>query len=292
MISLPLVNNISTTTELPDALDCLDTIVRCANQRRIVVLLDFDGTITPIVSHPHDAVLTGSMRTTLKKLADVCPLAIISGRDALDVCQRVALSGIYCVGNHGFEIIAGGGERIIYQGGLEFLPQLDLAEYDLRAGLSDVMGCEVERKHFAVAVHYRNLSTQHTSEVRIRVDNIKAAHPRLRLTRGKKILELRPDTPWNKGSALNWLMQVMKLDPQRVFAVYVGDDDTDEDAFKVLKNRGVGIAVAACRKHTAARYRLSDVTDVQTFLTQLRQRLREQNPPAVGATAKEKTKDY
>jgi trehalose-phosphatase len=253
--------------ELPDALQHIETIVPIDKNRRLILFLDYDGTLTPIVAHSQEAVLDDKMRATLIALVQLCPIAIISGRDSADLRQRVGINQIYYVGNHGLEFIAPDGNNIIHEQSLGFLPQLDLAAYQLRAALSPIEGCEVERKRFAIAVHYRNVPFQRVSEVKLQVTAMKAAYPTLRLLHGKKILELQPDIPWDKGTALNWLIQAMRLDPQRLVALYLGDDLTDEDAFKVVKHIGVGILVATRRKHTAARYRLSDVNAVHSFLT-------------------------
>jgi trehalose 6-phosphate phosphatase len=262
--------------ELPDALQCIQTIVPHTHNRRLALFLDYDGTLTPIVSQPRQAVLSDAMRATVKQLAELRPVAIISGRNSVDVSRRVALGGIYYVGNHGFEITAPDGANTTYEHVLEFLPQLDLAEYELRASLNTISGCEVERKHFAIAVHYRNVGSKQSSEVKIRVANIKAAHPQLRLSHGKKILELQPNLAWNKGAALHWLIRLMKLDPQHIVPLYIGDDTSDEDAFYEVKSKGVGVLVAAHTRNTAARYRLSNVNGVQRFLERLTEKLRNQ----------------
>jgi len=153
-----------TRTELPSALDHLDDILVLSGNHRIAVFLDYDGTLTAIVARQQDAILAEPMRTALQALSELSPMAIISGRDSMDVRQRVALEKIYYAGNHGFEITVPGGSNLIYENGLGFLPQLDMAEYDLRATLNGIRGCEVERKHFTIAVHYRDVAPKETME--------------------------------------------------------------------------------------------------------------------------------
>lgn len=100
-------------------------------------------------------------------------------------------------------------------------------------------------------------------------------HSGLRMSRGRKVLEVRPDLEWDKGRALTFLMQLMELDrdPDAV-PIYLGDDRTDEDAFRAvadLSPLGFGILVSSVVKPTAARYTLRDPSEVERFLRALAQ---------------------
>jgi trehalose-phosphatase len=213
------------------------------------------------------------MRTTLQHLAEKCPLAVISGRDLADVRERVGISGIYYAGSHGFDIAGPEGQNIVYEKGSEFLPELDTAETQLHAALDHIPGCQVERKRFAIAVHYRRAQTDQLNRIKHVINNVQSEHSRLRLSTGKKIFELQPDIDWNKGKALQWLMQAMQLDKKQIIPLYIGDDVTDEHAFKVVKETGVGILVAEQEKSTAAGYRLRNTSEVQTFLNTMTHKL-------------------
>lgn len=253
---------------LPSALDCLDEIIPRRHQE-LALFLDYDGTLTPIVSHPDDAVLADSMRTTLKRLSGLCDLAIISGRDLADVRERVGIEDIWYAGSHGFDIAAPGGDRTQYQEGTEYLPTLGAAEQALRDELAAFSGCLVERKHFSIAVHYRGLSDDEVPAVKRMVEKIHAKHPGLRLSGGKKILELQPDIDWNKGKALRWVMETLNMDPVRFIPIYIGDDVTDEDAFRELQADGIGILVGQVEQPTRASYCLEDPAAVEEFLNRL-----------------------
>ena len=100
------------------------------------------------------------------------------------------------------------------------------------------------------------------------VDCAAAAHPELRKMAGKKVLELRPDLAWDKGRAIIWLLEILRLDPRDAAALYLGDDITDEDAFRTLREHdiGVGIVVGERPEPTAAQFRLADPGDVRKFL--------------------------
>lgn len=260
------------TQQLPPALDSLDEIL-ARDRRQPALFLDYDGTLTPIVPHPDDAHLSETMRASLQRLTGRCPVAIISGRDLSDVRQRVGIAGIWYAGSHGFDIAGPAGERHEYPQGRDYLPALDAAEQALRNRLGELPGCLVERKRFSIAIHYRQLAEDRLPAVKQAVDEIHTAHPELRLGSGKKLFELQPDLDWDKGKALHWLMQAQGLTSSHALPVYIGDDVTDEDAFRELAEEGVGILVAETVQATLASYRLHDPDQVEQFLKRLGERL-------------------
>jgi alpha,alpha-trehalase len=262
-------NELVSEQDLPSALDVLDEIIPGSNQD-LALFLDYDGTLTPIVDHPDDAVLSHSMRATLQRLSKLCALAIISGRDLADVRERVGIAGLWYAGSHGFDLAGPGNEHTEYHEGIEYLPVLDAAEQRLRQALADVSGCLVERKRFSIATHYRQVTDDQVATLRRVVEETHAAHPELRLASGKKIFELQPDIDWNKGKALCWLMMTLDMDRDRFIPLYIGDDVTDEDAFRELEaGGGIGILVAPADQPTRAAYRLDDPDAVELFLNRL-----------------------
>src|SRR5262245_65261350 len=131
---------------MQSALENIHTIAR--RDDRLAVFLDYDGTLTPIVSRPEDAWLPDAMRQTLRSLAARLPVAILSGRDLDDVRGRVHVDGIVYAGSHGFDIAGAGGLR--RELGPAYLPVLDAAETDLRGMLDEIPGAQVERTHLSV----------------------------------------------------------------------------------------------------------------------------------------------
>ncbi len=243
---------------------------------RPAVFLDYDGTLTPIVEHPDLAMLSSSMRKALEDLAAVTTVAIVSGRDADDVIGKVGVRGLYYAGSHGFDIRTPSGEAAGSDDMAQFaayLPALDDVEEELEAALEDVPGANVERKRFAVAVHYRQVAESHHATVAAVVDEIAPEYQTLRVTGGKMIFEFRPNFDWDKGRALAWLLEEMGLDHEGVVPVYIGDDETDEDAFRVLQGRGVGIVVGDEDRPSLASYVLNDTEAVRRFLTELHGRI-------------------
>jgi trehalose-phosphatase len=250
---------------IPSALEHVQEIARRGD--RLAVFLDYDGTLTPIVSHPEDALLSESMRQTLQSLAARVPVAILSGRDLDDVRGRVYVDGIIYTGSHGFDIAGAGGLR--RELGAAYLPVLDAAESELREALDEIPGAQLERKHFSVAAHYRNVNENDAFRVALAADAVAARHRELRRIDGKKVCELLPDIDWNKGKAVLWLLEALELEHRNALPIYIGDDRTDEDAFSALEKRGIGILVTEQQQVTAANYWLNNPEEVERFLREL-----------------------
>ena len=255
---------------LPSALDHLDDLMTLAADKQMIVFLDYDGTLTPIVPRPEDANLSHSMHNTLAALAHTLPVAVVSGRDLYDVQQRVNIDQLYYAGSHGFDIAGPQGFHAEQPFAATFLPDLDRAEAALQHHVGPIMGAQVERKRFAIAIHYRRVEPAQVNEVRSAVITVSGTCPNLRLSGGKKLFELRPAVDWHKGKALFWLMEIMGLDGDNCLPIYIGDDVTDEDAFQAIRNVGIGILVSdTLVVQTAARYRLADVNAVASYLERL-----------------------
>jgi trehalose 6-phosphate phosphatase len=250
---------------LPSALEHVSEIA--GGNRHLAVFLDYDGTLTPIVSQPEKALLSDSMRQTLQALATRASVAILSGRDLDDIRNRVAIDGIVYAGSHGFDIA--GPRGLQRQEGTEFLPALDVAEKELRERLADSAGTLIERKRFSIAVHYRKVMESDFPKLERAVSEVAARHRELRRIDGKKVYELLPDIDWDKGKAVLWLLETLGLERADVRPIYIGDDQTDEDAFRALGQFGVGILVTEKPRHTAASYSLKDPREVDRFLRKL-----------------------
>lgn len=254
---------------LPSALESFADISRQAEGKRLAVFLDYDGTLTPIVDTPEQAVMAEEVRKTVQELARHCPVGIISGRDLEDVRDKVRIDSIFYAGSHGFDIAGPKGVLSEHVVGEDFLPALDKAEKNLSRQLGSVPGLLVERKKFAIAIHYRLVEPDKVAEVATVVDDIAARYPTLRKSSGKKIIELLPRMDWHKGKALFSLLNALQLDGDEVLPLYIGDDVTDEDAFKALADRGIGIVVQGDSNETAAAFGLGDPDEVRRFLLEL-----------------------
>eukprot|EP00775_Hariotina_reticulata_P009792 gene9792-9950_t len=190
------------------------------------------GTLTPIVNNPDNALLSPQMRDTVRQVAHLFPTAIISGRgrDKDDHSNATP---------HNFQAAA------------EFRPMIDQLYQDLCARLQDIPGASVEHNNFCVSAHFRNCASDSWQRVVLAVNDSVAAQPgQLHVTRGRKVLEIRPMSD--------------------VMPIYIGDDKTDEDAFHALQGHsGIGILVSTRVKPTAAAFTVRDPDEVAAFLKML-----------------------
>jgi alpha,alpha-trehalase len=242
------------------------------DDHRLALFLDYDGTLTPIVRRPEDARLSDQMRSLLGQLAGQFTVAIVSGRDRHDVQRKVQVPNLVYAGSHGFDIQGPQDLQLQQQDAQQAIPELDAAQGRLQQQLAGIGGSRVERKRFSIAVHYREVA-EPEGEARVEqvVDRVRDEFPALRKTSGKKIFELQPNVPWDKGAAVLWLREALGLDQADVPVIYIGDDTTDEDAFRALRLRGAGIgmAVAPAGHPTQAIYYLRDCDEVYQFLKYL-----------------------
>jgi len=258
------------TTE--HALTQVDEIARHLTRQPHVICLDYDGTLTPIRPSPPEAVLGEDMRAAVVKLAQQSPVAIVTGRQLSDARQMVDIDVIYAA-SHGFELkfphepAQSYGPAEAYRGAIE--DTADSAEQ----GASDISGVMIERKPFSTAVHFRQTAPEDMPKVSKLVAELQEQHPGLRVLRGKKVSEFQPHIDWDKGRAVALLAERLEVPLEGV--LYIGDDTTDEDAFRTIAGKGVSILVNETDRETAAQYRLNDPEEVRVFLERLAATLKE-----------------
>jgi len=257
---------------LPHALELLPRLRADRDEAgHIFVGLDYDGTLTPIVSRPEAAHLPADALTALAALAGRSDtvVAVLSGRSLADVRARVPVAGAYYAGNHGLEIFGPGLERL-HPGAAAALPALRAAAAELSRELATLTGAQVEDKGASLSVHYRNAAPEAQLAVRDVALRIGRGRPGIRCTEGKMVVELRPDVDWHKGAALRFIRAALPYGESGP-AVFIGDDRTDEDAFRELGGKsGYGIVVAeAPPPGTAARAWLRSSAEVVDWLNRL-----------------------
>jgi len=226
----------------------------------VALFLDYDGTLTPIAPRPERASLSDAEKQVLEQAARAPNLdvVIVSGRSLADLRATVGVAGLTYVGNHGFEI-EGPGLNFSPEGTEAYRGHLTHAADQLeRLGVD---GAWVERKGVTVAYHYREVAEDRRAGCERRAKAILRRNG-LRVLAGVQVIEGRPPVDWHKGSAvLHVLRQRHGADwPSRVRALYLGDDVTDEDAFRTLRGIGRSICVAPGVQpaSTLADYRVPD----------------------------------
>src|SRR5215213_2749668 len=262
-------------SDLPHALAHDDELVRRLTGKVPAVFLDYDGTLTPIVDRPEDAVISQGMRNAVRRLAQRCPVCVVSGRDRRVVQELMSINDLIVAGSHGFDIWSPEG-TIEHEEGTEFDALLAEVKVRLHEEIDPIEGGLVEPKRSSVAAHYRLVSDEERPRVKEVVDTILARYPdELKVTPGKMVYEIQPKLDWDKGKAGLYLLEVLRLDRDDVVPLYLGDDITDEDAFEALADRGINIFVGraddpeVAGRTTAADYVLHTTEEVRLFLDTL-----------------------
>lgn len=241
-------------------------------QDRRAFFLDYDGTLTPIVEDPPKAHLSPNHREVIASLlADeknfVC---VISGRAIEQLKGFIGLKDLVLAGNHGMEI-AGPSISYVNEGALRAKPLLKEIAEMLQRKLNDLQGVLVEDKGLTVSVHYRMVPVKrhpHLKRSFYREMEKFSASNTITITRGKKILEVRPNVVWDKGFAVKWILASLSdyLLKERPYPIYMGDDETDEGAFRALKGRGLTILVSPRKGASEASYFVKSVEEAYQFL--------------------------
>ncbi|CAN7101051.1 unnamed protein product [Brassica rapa subsp. narinosa] len=305
----------------PSALDMFERIIEASRGKEIVMFLDYDGTLSPIVADPDRAFISSKMRRTVKKLAKCFPTSIVTGRCIDKVYSFVKLAELYYAGSHGMDIKGPtkGFSRynkdkpsVLYQPAGDFLPMIDEAFKQLVEKTKSTPGAKVENNKFCLSVHFRCVDEKKWSELALKVRSVVKNYPTLKLSQGRKVFEIRPMIKWDKGKALEFLLESLgeiffhvlyfyfakiffsstiiwllsgftriKINNSKfytlavegfdnssdVFPIYIGDDRTDEDAFKLLQERGQGLGLLVTKfpKDTNASYSLQDPLEASTY---------------------------
>lgn len=281
LVALAVRGQYRRISAMADALRSYGEIAPLVETRVPVVMVDFDGTLSEIVGEPDTASLIPGTRELLEGLATRCPVAVITGRSLADIRDRIGIPDIWYAGSHGFELISPDGTHHETQAGAEAAHALGGAVAELRARLAAVDGLLIEDKRFAVAVHYRHVPSDRVDEVVTATLTI-GQRRGLRPVSGRKVIELHPDVDWNKGTAVEWILD--QIDgAELLLPIYIGDDLTDEDAFDILRHNGIGIAVRNAEsgdRRSAARFALDDPESVCRFLSRLSDQLAVQQDVA------------
>jgi trehalose 6-phosphate phosphatase len=245
-----------------------------AGAKHIFIMSDFDGTLAAIAESPDLVVLPDDSRKILQSLAKQSRLTvgIISGRGVTDLKNIVAVNGIVYAGNHGLEI-EGPGLNFVYPITTEVTLFFGIIHQMLVKVMSSIRGVVVENKGMSLSVHYRQVEDGHVDEVKSAFEHVVVgaqAMGKVKITAGKKVLEVRPVVDWNKGKAVKIIIETYGKHNKagNVVPIYIGDDQTDEDAFSEIGkfNNGIAVFVGNEQEVTGARYYLNSPVEVVRFL--------------------------
>jgi alpha,alpha-trehalase len=235
---------------------------RISGRKKIAFFLDYDGTLTPIVSRPELAVISRTMQDTVKKLSAIHTTVIVSGRMREDAEKLVGIEGLIYAGSHGFDI-KGPQVSMVEPRAQTAIALVSQAVERLKKELAGAAGVIVEEKKFSTAVHYRLAEEKMVPKIKALVLKLVKEFKSLRLMEGKKVFELLPAIDWNKGKAVRWVMDALGISWEDFSVVYIGDDTTDEDAFRVVSTRGTGVLVSQEPKISAADFVLASPEEVR-----------------------------
>ena len=212
-------------------------------ERFLYLFLDYDGTLSPIVRDPGKAVLSLRMRGRLEALSKAgrCRIAVISGRSLEDIRRRVGIAGITYGGNHGLEV-EGPERKFRYPVPEKARRALDDVRGKLEKALSPVPGVFLEDKGLSLTVNFRKVKRAELPVVARAVEE--AAGPYripggIDVRPGKEAFEIRPSVEWDKGKTVLWLLEKNTVaGGEPPWPLFVGDDRTDEDAFRAIRTAG------------------------------------------------------
>lgn len=251
-----------------------DSLKGKLRQKCLFLFLDYDGTLAPIAETPHKAIISKETRALLERLAEDknCRVAVISGRGLRDIKERIGLKNIIYVGNHGLELE---GPKIRFEAPVSprYKKALNAIKNNLSQKLAVFKGAMLEDKGLSLSLHYRRADRKSIPQIKTAFHEaviVYLVKNRIRIKPGKMVLEIRPPLEWDKGKMALWLLARQRFTggESGVLPLYVGDDITDEDAFKALKHTAVTIFIGKPRS-SYAKYYLKDTSDVRELLRRI-----------------------
>lgn len=233
---------------MKNAFSYIENIRKKIKGKHLLLFLDFDGSLTPIMDSPDEVKLSPDTKKILESFRDNkrCDVVVISGRQLRDLKKRVSVPGLICVGNHGFEA-EGPGFDFIEHSAEKCVPLMRRLKAKLSDALKKYKGAEIENKKYSLSVHYRLVKNENIAAVWNAFENVVGAYVssgKVIMAQGKMVWEVRPPVDWNKGKIVLRILDKMKKKKRgSVLPVYIGDDRTDEDAFLALKDKGCTVKV-------------------------------------------------
>ncbi len=250
----------------------------------LLALFDVDGTLAPLAPRPEDAVVPELARRALARLVDAPDVyvGVVTGRAAADGARMVDVPGIWVVGNHGVETCDPDGSRHVAPAMARFAEPLAQAADALMGPVAAAPGAILEDKRWSLTVHWRQADPAAVPALSAAVHAV-AQREGLRVGEGKMVFELKGAADVDKGTASVALADRLGALGPRGVVLYIGDDRTDEDAFRRLRDasdRAVTIRVGSPDQPTHAEWRVDAPADVHALLDRLVERRAGAIPPS------------
>jgi len=224
------------------------------------LFLDYDGTLAPIAESPDKAVMPSNIHNIIMRIKEKIPVAIVTGRSIDNIINVFGTKNLIYAGNHGAEI----------WNGKKFIKGQQLARSrqamknvitELSDAFSSISGVIIEDKGITASIHFRMVRSDDLCRMLNIFWSVVDSYKRLfKITSGKKVFEIRPHGIRNKGIAVKWIWQ--NIAPDKI-PVYIGDDKTDEDAFRAIRGRGIGISIG---RNNEADYYLESQDEIEKLL--------------------------
>lgn len=233
-----------------------------AQARSLILFLDYDGTLTPIRSTPKEAVLSDEMRTLLRRVENIpsTHCVLVTGRSMSDIQSLVRIPSMWIAANHGFHIRRGKFEWV-HPAAKNFSTTRKQIMKTCNPLVRCFKGAWMEDKQYTLSIHYRLVAPSKVSDFKRKL--LKLLQPyrqKIRLTKGKKVIEIRPPTEWGKGHAVSVILQRIKVH-QKPLLIVIGDDRTDEAMFQRYAGEGLTIRVGYSQR-TDARYYVRSTEEI------------------------------
>jgi trehalose-phosphatase len=237
---------------------------------RPLLLLDFDGTLADFEADPAAVRLSPARQLLLQLLANRSDLSacIVSGRRINDLRARAGGgSNLFYAGLHGLEI-EGPGLRFTHHAASAAAPTLGVLVIEVTKATRGLPGVVIEDKGLSIVLHVRGASKSDRLHALTRFRALAEPYINdgiLRVQPGDEMTELLPNIDWTKGDAVRAVIRhVESMHKQTAWPVYIGDDETDGDAFEEIGDSGLTIGVS--NRATGASFRVADTDSVEAFL--------------------------
>lgn len=251
--------------------DVIGLIKEALQNRHLFVVLDRDGTLTPIVEDPARSRIDQSTLNSIFALADsaTADVAILSARGCVGLKNDFGEDRLILAGNYGIEIFRRDNIDFVHPTARHAEPRL----IELKKELSDLTNSNVkailEDHIYSLCLHWHTTPPEHLKKVHKRFTELKEKYLHLDFKAMPTSYEVQPPIDWDKSFGIEQLQMETGYSPDEVLYLYAGDTDSDEPAFRWVNLRG-GISIRVGQSPaTHARFRLSSPGEVTQLLAEI-----------------------